>query len=269
MIKLIDYITYEYNTIYQIIYDILKNYVQKDKNNHPNITLMQTDKVLSYIHQDKTGLIKYPFVTLQLTPNTPMSTGGQYDYQTQGNQMIKLKYYQSENYNLLFNQNIPLRIQQDNYNVNINIWQYSYQEISLIRDKIQRTFTLPKKISKQIDLTPYIKQQIDTKDRLTQQLLDNLLVTYDIPVYLYISGVQDTTPINLQNELPIKKFTILLTQDVWQPTDIQIPDINGLIEDIRLTFDINGIQEQDELIQDKLQYQRYIDIKSEYKITIH
>lgn len=266
MIKQIDYITYEYNTVYQIFYDLLKNYVQKDKNGNPNISLLQTDKILSYIHQDKTGLIKYPFVTLQYIPNTKISTGGQYDYQMQGNQLIKLKYYESENYNLLFNQNISLRIQQDNFNINVNIWQYSYQEIQLLRDIIQRTFTLPKKISKTIDLTQYIKEQIDTNDRIASQLLDNLLVTYNIPVYLNIGGSLDSTPATISNELPIKKFTFTIIQDIWQPTDIQIPDINELIEDIRLTFYMNNIQEPIELIQDKIQQQKYLSISSEYKI---
>ena len=269
MIKKVDYITYEYNTIYQIFYDILKDYVQLDKNNNPNITLLATDKVLSYLHQDKTGIVKYPFVTLQLVPQTPISTGGSFDYQQSGNQELKLSYYQSNNYNKLFTQNIPLRIQQDNFTINVNLWQYSYQELSLLRDVVQRTFTLPKKISKTIDLSQYIKESFVNTDRITQSLLDSLLILYDLPLYIRLGGVVDSSPTSIDNAIPIKKFTYTFTQDSWIPTDIDITNITGLIEDIRLTFYINNenTQESIELIEDNIQQQKKIVIYSEYKIV--
>lgn len=268
-IKKVDYITYEYNTIYQIFYDILKDYVQVDKNNNPNITLLATDKVLSYLHQDKTGLVKYPFVTIQLVPYTPISTGGSFDYQTSSNQDLRLSYYESDNYNKLFTQNIPLRIQQDNITINVNLWQYSYQQLSLLRDVIQRTFTLPKKISKTIDLSQYVKDSFTNTDRITQTLLDNLYVLYDLPLYIRLGGVTDSTPSNLTNNLPIKKLSYIFTQDSWIPTDIDITNITGLIEDIRLTFYINdkNTQEATELIGDKIQNQIYVKIQSEYNIN--
>jgi cephalosporin hydroxylase len=46
----------------------------------PNISFMATSKILSTIFQTKEGIVKYPFVTLQLRPQSVIDAGGAYDY---------------------------------------------------------------------------------------------------------------------------------------------------------------------------------------------
>ncbi|MEM4066688.1 MAG: hypothetical protein QXV17_07500 [Candidatus Micrarchaeaceae archaeon] len=62
-----------------------------------------TDRVLSYIKQDqKTGIVKYPFITFQINPISIIDAGGSYDYPNQANSSLQLHFYDQSN-NIIFN----------------------------------------------------------------------------------------------------------------------------------------------------------------------
>lgn len=256
MILKLDYVTFEYNQLYNIFSNLLSPYLASNNsitNNMtptntipntysqvaiPNISFMATSKILSTIFQTKEGIVKYPFVTLQLRPQSVVDAGGAYDYASAQNANIKVSFFNDSAFlSKLFNQNIPIRVQNDNATLELNIWQYSYQELNLIRDVIQRAFALSRRIFQPIDLTPYILPSILSSGLdIDQQLLTSFNVSYNLPIYFSLQSATDTTPTTITNQIPLIKFTYQFTIDSWVPTDVEIQPITTLINEITIFF---------------------------------
>ncbi len=256
MIIYFDYITFEYDQIYNIFSTLLSNYLPSTAsivNNYtpnnkiqntfqsttiPNISFMATSKVLSTIFQTPQGIVKYPFVTMQIHPQAVIDTGGQYDYATAQNADIQIQFFKDQlQMNKLFTQHVPIRIQNDNASLDVNIWAYSYQELNLIRDIIQRSFSLPRRMFYYVDLTKYIMPSLQAAaGNIDADLLNSLSIGYNIPLYFSLSSANDTTPTTVTTQVPLTKFTFTLNFDAWLPTDIGLDPLTTLINEIVIYF---------------------------------
>ena len=242
MINKLDYITYEYNQILDILIDIYKNSVAKDQFGNPNISKVATDKALSWIKQDtsntnvKTGVVRYPFILYQLNPTYRVDNGGQYDYPGSANSFIEIQFY-DENQEFLYKQKMPVRVQPDWNSLSLNMWTYSYQQQQILRDITNRYFALPRRINHTWDITSSVLAVIYKLGlNISKTLLQNLHITYLTPFYLSLQGAQDTTSINVSTEVPITKFTYTFDLDVWVPTDIELDQILELIKMVQINY---------------------------------
>ncbi|MEM4066687.1 MAG: hypothetical protein QXV17_07495 [Candidatus Micrarchaeaceae archaeon] len=128
----------------------------------------------------------------------------------------------------------------DKNSIQLNLWTYSYQQQNILRAITNRYFALPKRIEQSWDLTSTITSWINTTSlNINPIILQNLKILYTIPFYMYIESSQDTTPISISTELPIKKFTYNIAYDAWVPTNIEITQIIDLITQINVNFYIN------------------------------
>jgi len=139
--------------------------------------------------------------------------------------------------NKLFTQHVPIRIQNDNASLDVNIWAYSYQELNLIRDIIQRSFSLPRRMFYYVDLTKYIMPSLQAAaGNIDADLLNSLSIGYNIPLYFSLSSANDTTPTTVTTQVPLTKFTFTLNFDAWLPTDIGLDPLTTLINEIVIYF---------------------------------